>query len=211
MGSGMEVDVLAVSTAVTLWAAAVVSPGPAFAAIVHRSISSSRTTALATVLGITVASGVYGMLTLFGVVVLLGTGGFVSEAVRWLGACYLIWLGIGAWRHASSPAPNDASQPSRSWSQAFLGGLLIEFGNPKGIAFFLSVFAVSIPADATVATKLTTIAGGLLCETAWYSGAALLLGSEASRRVYARARPLVERGFAAVFVGLGAHLLFSRA
>ncbi len=98
----------------------------------------------------------------------------------------------------------------RSWRKAFVGGLMIEFGNPKGIAFFLSVFAVAIPADATIATKLATIGGGLLFEVLWYSGAALLLGSEVSRRMYGRAKPLIERSFAAVFIGLGVHLLLSK-
>jgi threonine/homoserine/homoserine lactone efflux protein len=208
---GVNVDLIAVTTAVTLWAAAVISPGPAFAAIIHRSVSSSRSSALCTVFGITAASGIYGLITIFGLATILGSSNGVEQTVRWVGAAYLIWLGLNAWRHAATPSATMSIKPAASGLRAFSSGLMIEFGNPKGIAFFLSVFALAIPPDATTATKLLTISFGLVFELAWYSGAALLLGSRASRSAYDRVKPIVERIFGTVFVGLGVQLLLSRA
>lgn len=206
----MDIDTVAVTTAFALWAAAVVSPGPAFAAIVHRSVSVGRQESLLTVLGITTASGIYGLLTIFGVGALIATSDVIQEAVRLLGAVYLIWLGISAWKHAAVPVALESGRfPHRA--DAFFGGLMIEFGNPKGIAFFLSVFAVAMPADASLATKLLTISGGLAFELAWYAAAALILGSHSARRAYGRAKPTVERLFGGLFVGLGMHLLLSRS
>ena len=54
------------------------------------------------------------------------------EGLRWIGAAYLVWLGIQAWRHAGesgdAPAPPHHVYVSR--------GFLVAITNPKTIAFF---------------------------------------------------------------------------
>ncbi len=53
------------------------------------------------------------------------------EVLRWIGAVYLIWLGIQSWRHADA-----APKPSSAGRVNFYRGLLVALTNPKTIAFF---------------------------------------------------------------------------
>jgi threonine/homoserine/homoserine lactone efflux protein len=124
-----------------------------------------------------------------------------SSIVRWLGAAYLIWLGIQAWR-SSSEATVDPVPRVRDNIQAFGRGLLIELSNPKGIAFFLSVFAVSISAEASVATKLAAFLSGLAFELIWYLATILLFSSGPVRQLYRRWQVAVARVFGVLFVSL---------
>jgi threonine/homoserine/homoserine lactone efflux protein len=93
--------------------------------------------------------------------------------------------------------------------QAFGRGLLIELSNPKGIAFFLSVFAVSIPAEASVATKLAALLSGLAFELIWYLATILLFSSGPVRQLYRRWQFAVTRAFGVLFVSFGIGLAIS--
>jgi len=70
----------------------------------------------------------------------------VFDALRWIGAAYLAYLGIRTWRapvHATAPATPSASAPdsartsapARTHGQLFRQGLLVAASNPKAILF----------------------------------------------------------------------------
>jgi threonine/homoserine/homoserine lactone efflux protein len=68
----------------------------------------------------------------------------VFQAVKWLGAAYLVWLGAhslwGAWRGRAAPAAGIATaSPRLSRASAFRQGLLSDLGNPKMAVFFSSL------------------------------------------------------------------------
>jgi threonine efflux protein len=202
----MNVDWTAVTAALILWTAAVLSPGPAFAAITHRAITAGRGTAVWTVAGITLGALVYGAVTLFGLAVILSEYRVLADAARWAGAIYLVWLGVSAWWE-STVSPQALATGGEPAQQAFWSGLAVELTNPKGIAFFVSVFAVSLPPDASLATRATTLASGIVIEFAIYLGLALLLAGAGSRVHLPNARPVISRIFGIIFIGFGIALV----
>lgn len=61
-------------------------------------------------------------------------------AIKWLGAAYLVWLGIQQWRAPATPL-SDAAARSEAGTprQLLLRGFLVNATNPKGIMFMLAV------------------------------------------------------------------------
>lgn len=70
------------------------TPGPAVLYIIARSIDQGRTAGLVAVLGMAVGSFVHILAAAFGLSALLMTSALAFQAVKYVGAAYLIYLGI---------------------------------------------------------------------------------------------------------------------
>ena len=60
-------------------------------------------------------------------------------AIKWLGAAYLVWLGIQQWRAPAVPVSEQGADVSGTPRQLVLRGFLVNATNPKGIVFMLAV------------------------------------------------------------------------
>ena len=94
------------------------------------------------------------------VVVAAGLGALLAASnvaftlVKWLGALYLVWLGIEQWRAPARPVvPSEAGErPTATRRELVLRGFLVNATNPKGIVFMLAVLPQFIdPAKPQVA------------------------------------------------------------
>jgi threonine/homoserine/homoserine lactone efflux protein len=117
-------------------AVVIVSPGPDFALTVHRTVTGGRRSGLTTSLGIVSGQLVWGVATAAGLSALLVASRPAFLALRFVGAAYLVWLGVealvAAWRGRERPVR------ARSGS-GFRQGLLSNVGNPKMAIFFTSL------------------------------------------------------------------------
>ncbi len=204
--SGMELGVAFV-TALAVWLAALMTPGPDFAATVHASVGGSRRSGLAVGAGVTVGMSAWATASLFGLhAVLLAFEGLVT-VVRLAGAAYLTYIGVqllwAAWKGESSHA--HAAAP-RSVSGAFRHGLLTNLANPKALALFGSLFAVLVPPDAPGWFSGGFLVAVVASTAIWYGLVAVTMSTDTIGRCYRRA----ERGINAVtgllFVAVGARL-----
>jgi homoserine/homoserine lactone efflux protein len=79
------------------------------------------------------------------VIVAAGLGAIIAAsttlfgAVKWLGAAYLVWLGIQQWRSPAAPAIDGGANVSGTPRQLLLNGFLVNATNPKSIVFMLAV------------------------------------------------------------------------
>jgi homoserine/homoserine lactone efflux protein len=79
------------------------------------------------------------------VIVAAGLGAIIAAsttlfgAVKWLGAAYLVWLGIQQWRSPAAPVTDAAANVSGTPRQLLLRGFLVNATNPKSIVFMLAV------------------------------------------------------------------------
>ncbi|WP_252273875.1 LysE family translocator [Pseudomonas subflava] len=112
------------------------TPGPnGLLALTHGALYGHRR-ALWTVTGGMLGFVLLMALSMFGLAALLETSAHALLVLKWVGAAYLIWLGIQLWR--SPPlhlTPLEASAP-RPGLQLFRQGLLSALSNPKVILFF---------------------------------------------------------------------------
>jgi threonine/homoserine/homoserine lactone efflux protein len=194
-------------TALAVWLAALMTPGPDFAATVHASVGGSRRSGLAVGAGVTVGMAAWATASLFGLHAVLLAFESLVTAVRQAGAAYLTYIGVrllwAAWQGEASHA--QAAAP-RSVSGAFRHGLLTNLANPKALALFGSLFAVLVPPDAPAWFSVSFLIAVVVSTAVWYALVAVLMSTNLIGRAYHR----LERGINAitgvVFVAVGARL-----
>lgn len=127
-------------------------------------------------------------------------------AVQVAGGCYLIHLGVAACftsdtQRGAIPLHLDTTR------RGFRMGLLVELSNPKSIAFFISIFAVAMPAEAAARVKATIVLGGFLVDVMWYGLASTLLSTKHVQRIYSRFAAIVERVLGTALAGFGLRII----
>ncbi len=114
-------------------------PGPNVALIVANSVAYGRRYGLLTVAGTSSAMVVQLGLTGFGMAGALGSLGHGFAWVRWVGAAYLVWIGVQQWRAAPVDLLRTPPQP-RSARAIFGRALLVSLTNPKTLLFYGAFF-----------------------------------------------------------------------
>ena len=125
-----------VATTLIIWA-----PGPSVLFTIARAIAWGRTVAIATVVGNVLGEFLISILVAVGLGPVLQRYHLAFIAVQWLGAFYLIYLGVHALHHAQEHAESmtdvRAGKPSivKTIQEGFMVGLL----NPKTLVFFAAI------------------------------------------------------------------------
>jgi threonine/homoserine/homoserine lactone efflux protein len=117
-----------------------VIPGPAVLYIVTRSVDQGRAAGLASVCGVHVGTLVHVAAAALGLSALLMSSATAYHAVRWLGAAYLIWLGVRRLlaRDEDAPATPGPGARRRGLGRIFAQGVVVNVLNPKTALFFLA-------------------------------------------------------------------------
>jgi homoserine/homoserine lactone efflux protein len=110
----------------------VITPGPIVTLVIATGASQGIRAALTTVVGTTLGNAILLTAIAFGLSFVLKHAAILFEVLRWVGAAYLIWLGVQAWRHAG----NGSAVPAPSAHVHFWRGFAVALSNPKTIAFF---------------------------------------------------------------------------
>ncbi len=114
---------------------AIAIPGPTMLLAIGNTLGSGPRIGFASLLGIGAADAAGMTVSVLGLSALLATVSLAFEMVKWLGAAYLVWLGIQLWRAPVAgldAKPEQRRTAPRAIAQAFVAHLL----NPKGILFF---------------------------------------------------------------------------
>jgi threonine/homoserine/homoserine lactone efflux protein len=114
-----------------------VIPGPAVFYVVSRSIGQGRAAGLVSALGITTGTLFHVAAATLGLSALLTSSAVAFQFVKYLGAAYLIYLGIRVLRSKEALAL-DAANGERRLVHIFGQGLLVNLLNPKTALFFLA-------------------------------------------------------------------------
>ena len=191
---------------------AVASPGPDFAIVVRESVAHGRRAGTWTAVGVGTGIFVHVAYSLLGIGLIVSQSIVLFNALKWLAAAYLFYIGIKALRARPAPAGAlDALADGlvRSARSAFMTGFVTNGLNPKATLFFLSLFTVVINPH----TPLTVQAGyGVYLAFAtglWFCLVALLFSQPKVRSGFARMGYWFDRMMGAVLVGLGIKLAFT--
>jgi threonine/homoserine/homoserine lactone efflux protein len=180
-------------------------PGPAVLYVVSRSIDQGRSAGLASVLGITSGTVVHVTLATIGLSSLVLASKVAFDAVRYVGAAYLVFLGVR--RLLTRPVEEDLdSRAPRTTRDLYTQGLIVNLLNPKTIVFIFAFIPQFVDVNAghvwlQVMLLGLTFAGLGLASDSLY---AVVAGTVADRL---RGTPFiarVERWFGgSVLIGLG--------
>jgi threonine/homoserine/homoserine lactone efflux protein len=188
-----------------------VTPGPGIAYVVARTTAGGRAEGLASCAG----TGLGGMLHVaaaaLGLSVLLAQSAVAFSVIKYIGAAYLIYLGIRLLLSKAAFAPVHAKK-STGARRALLEGILVEALNVKTALFFLAFlpqFLVSGPSAMLQLVVMGTacVVLNTLVDVVAVLGAARLLRSEASGRQRAR---LLNKASGLTLVGLGLYVAASK-
>lgn len=205
----MNPDVLTVLTALGLYAAVVISPGPNFALISKLAMSGSRLTAVGATFGFAIAATFYAVLTMAGLALVLARVGWLASLIQIAGGCYLVYLGLMAWL-SGKPDMTKQGISSVEKGNVLRGlrmGMIVNLSNPKGIAFFIGLYAVAVPPETGLLAKLAILVGGFLIEIIWYSLVTALLSRRQAKAVYDRFGQWIERAIGTALAGFGIRLI----
>jgi threonine/homoserine/homoserine lactone efflux protein len=133
-----EASTLALFTlaAITL----LVIPGPAVLYVVTRSADQGRAAGLASVCGVHVGTLVHVAAAALGLSALLVSSATAYHAVRWLGAAYLVWLGVRRLLAHDEPSGTAKDRTARRLGlrRIFAQGVVVNVLNPKTALFFFA-------------------------------------------------------------------------
>jgi threonine/homoserine/homoserine lactone efflux protein len=179
-------------------------PGPAVLYILNRSVSDGRTVGLAAVAGLELGNLVHVIAAAAGLSAVLATSATAFNAVKWLGALYLIAVGVRTLLR--KPDPMDADRTTTSPSKSFSQGIVVNVLNPKVALFFVSFLPQFIdPAKGSAGLQalvlgLVFVLIGCITDSAY----SLLASSLRTVLLRGKALPFVQRYVAGtVFIGLG--------
>jgi threonine/homoserine/homoserine lactone efflux protein len=179
-------------------------PGPAVTYIVNRSVADGRPVALASVAGIELGNFVHVIAATVGLSAVLATSATAFGVVKWLGAIYLI--GVGIKTLLTRPEKLTAETVRTSYRRAFAQGVVINILNPKVALFFLSFLPQFIDPDRGPAWTQSLVLGtlfvllGFLTDGAW----AFLASAVRGALLRGRAMPIIRRYVSgSMFIGLG--------
>ncbi|MGX7872925.1 LysE family translocator [Mesorhizobium sp. ORM6] len=134
---------LAYCAAITLAAA---TPGPAMFAVITNGVSRGFRRAFMAGVGVAAGDAVLVTLALLGLMALAQTFEWVFLLLKYVGAAYLIYLGIRMWR-AAAAQPDRPQATEARLSRSFLLGASIALGNPKAILFHASIMPLILNLD----------------------------------------------------------------
>ena len=147
-------------------------PGPIVTLVITTSASKGMRAGLVTVAGTSSGNAVLLALIALGLSWILNHALYWFELLRFVGAAYLIWLGIQAWRGAGRDAPLPPSDRVYFWR-----GFLVALSNPKTIAFFTAFLPQFVDPNLPTAPQLALMCTvSVLLATFTDSGWAILAG-----------------------------------
>lgn len=156
-------------------------PSVSVLAVSARAAAFGFSHGLFTALGIVVGDVIFILVAIYGLAFVATAMGEQFALIKYLGAAYLIWLGISLWRADNKLQGSDAPGQSSRHS-SFLAGLLITLGDQKAILFYLGFFPAFLdlsrmtPIDTLLIILIATVGvGGAKLIYAWLADRASLV------------------------------------
>jgi len=188
-----------------------ITPGADMAMVARSVFTGGRRDAFATTLGISAGCLVWAFASAVGVAAVLAASRTAYDALRLVGAAYLVWLGVQSLLAArrGAAAPEEVAGPRRS--SPFRQGLLTNLFNPK-IAVFYSTFLPQFigPGDPALVLSLALAGVHIAIGIAWLSLYAWLLDRAVAAFKGSRLRRTLDAITGTVLVGLGLRLAAER-
>lgn len=163
-------------------------PGPTILLVIGQSLGAGRRGALPLVAGVALGDLTAMTLSLAGLGAVLAASATAFTVVKWLGAAYLVWLGVSLWR---AKVPEQGAAPvALPAASAMRDAYVVTALNPKSIAFFVAFVPQFIVAGAAFAPQAAILIATFVVMAA---ANAALYAVLAGRLAGAVRRPAVRR------------------
>jgi threonine/homoserine/homoserine lactone efflux protein len=180
-----------------------VIPGPTILLVVAYALGHGRRVALPIATGVALGDFTALTLSLLGLGALLKTSAVLFTALKWLGALYLIWLGIKLFR-AGGEAPPLPAAGAAGTARMLAHAWLVTALNPKAITFFVAFLPQFLDPTAPWLGQILIVEATFLSLAALNAfGYAILAGRARARLAEPRLLRRVQRTGGLVLIGAG--------
>lgn len=191
---------------------AVISPGSDFVMAVRNSLTYSRKTGIWTAVGFGLGIATHIIYCLAGLAVVISKSILLFNTIKYLGAGYLIYIGVKAILAKKSEIKID-EQEKKSDISAFAAvriGFLTNALNPKATLFFLSLFTLVISPDTPALILLTMSTIMVVNTTLWFMLVAIFFTQKRVQNVFNRWQGIFNKTFGGILVLLGLRVATSQ-
>lgn len=143
-----------------------VVPGPTIILVISQAIHHGRRSVIPLVLGVVSGDFTAMVCSLLGLGALLSLSAMLFIAVKWIGAAYLVFLGIKLWRSKPTPEGMAALNAGNAGRSLFRSSYVVTSLNPKGIVFFSAFLpqfvdpsSAAVPQLVALGTTFLVLAG----------------------------------------------------
>ncbi|ODC02833.1 hypothetical protein BFW38_03970 [Terasakiispira papahanaumokuakeensis] len=217
-------EIIAVATITLL---ATISPGPDFALITRIALNHGHRAATQAAWGIASAICIHVTYTLLGLGLILQHSDTGITLIRYLGAAYLIYLGLTSWlsvtlKHraraqptpatsalttasitTATTAPQSPSKWRQRWQAPWTQGFLCNLLNPKTLLFIVALFSQVISPQTPLPLQIGYGLWIALVHGLWFSLVSRLLNSRPIRQRLTHIMPWVDRLVGTALIALG--------
>ncbi len=188
------------------------SPGPDIAFILGHTMRSGTRSGFAALFGVWSGAGLHVLMAAAGLSAILAASAFAFSTIKWIGAAYLIWLGIQALRSKGEGAWIKEAGKVLSWGRIYRQGILVSLLNPKVAIFFLAFLPQFVIEGAGPVWAQLLLHGSLIIVVAAFIEPPLILLGGRLTEALRRNRSFglwLDRGLGTLLVALGIRLAIS--
>jgi len=153
-------------TIVSICLLGAMSPGPSLAVILKQTFNGGRKPGVIAAIAHGLGIGLYALACISGIAVMIVASPALFLSLQWLGAAYLLWIGIKGLRSRAGQNPQLADPPT--YGSAASDGFLVAFLNPKVAVFFIALFSQFIGSETTWLEKLAYALTAMFIDMGWY-------------------------------------------
>ena len=186
-------------------------PGPIVTLVVAQSLRHGTATGLTTVAGSSLGNALLVMAGAVGLSTAMVLLADLFDLIRWLGAAYLIWLGLREWRARGVALDETSVGSRRAKTTVFWQGIVVAVTNPKTILFYAAFFPQFIDPAAPLVPQLALMSVSFVVIAATFdAGYALLAGRLRGFLQGARRARIRSRITGTLLIGTGIGLALAR-
>ena len=181
-----------------------VIPGPTVLLVVSYALGQGWRTALPMAIGVALGDFTAMTLSMLGLGALLAASATLFTLLKWVGAAYLVYLGIKLWRAPVAALGQGESSSETRPGRIFLHAYAVTALNPKSIVFFVAFLPQFLDLAAPVAPQMMIFEATFLPLAALNALGYALLASAARRTIRRPAvRRAVNRTGGSILIGAG--------
>lgn len=209
----LHINWLEYSALMLAFGVSAIVPGLDFAMVLKQSIAHGRATAIATSIGIGTSILVHGTYTILGIGLIVSQSILFFNLLKFVGAAYLIYIGISAMRAPAPKAPDltvKDQAPTLGLGAAFVQGFLTNLLNPKAVLFFVALFSTLVSVTTPMQIKAVYVLNMSVLLIAWFCLVSVFFTLPKVRAAFFRAGKWFNRVTGLAFISLAISMLFAR-
>jgi len=133
------------------------SPGPAVLCVVSQGLRHGARASIFGNTGVLTANAIYFLLSIAGLGAALLASHNVYQVIKWIGAAYLVFMGIRMIVGSRGEDPLDISGGEKYGQKLFTQGLVTQISNPKAIVYFTALLPQFIEPESNIARQFIVL------------------------------------------------------